>query len=458
MQGATADVRSPCRPRDDEARYVRNVAAHRSVNRGRLVTPLEVLDNVFGGVPDDHRLQSLDAADVDGLSCEVLQAAETLAHTKAAPEAYGDLIYPGGWLASGWGETLFRPELNQLLLYQPRLLVHDPLAEYFFSDFDWLPRLRPLKGNGVMVIGGPHIWANYGRRANRGDDIVGVRQDLTRIVSFLRDIEPLIRAGVVVLRSQWPTIRSRQRQVVRSALDDMASPAMIKAAKSASAAGGFLPKWDNIRGLQVTPAAGLIDAEDPAQWEAEFFYLAKTLAVADAAGATFVPDVEDEVTLLTTKVERGPSRSRPSGRVLREVLRVVIPDMALDAVTAIKIRESEEAFEQWRREMRDIQREASTLDDDASVRELVDDRLGPTVRAVNGTIARSAVLKKRVKGPLVAAVIAGGTAAVTGTPSVITGAAGAIGAVGRWIEDAFIAKRPDGSRPVVAALLRNGGT
>src|SRR4051794_25731837 len=108
--------------------------------KGPIVTVLDVLDELFGGVPDDETVAALTLELVDALGQRVNAAADRLAQVTVARDPIGDVIYPGGWLSSGWAETLFRPELNQTLLYQPRLLLHDPLAEYFFSDFDSIPR------------------------------------------------------------------------------------------------------------------------------------------------------------------------------------------------------------------------------------------------------------------------------------------------------------------------------
>lgn len=421
------------------------------------VSVLDVLEGFFGGVPELEAVRALTLGQVDELGELVTQSAESLALQREGPSELGELVYPGGWLARGWGQELFRVELNCALLYEPRLLIHDPLAEYYFASFNTLPKMRSIKGRaGSIVYGGPDLWANHGRRVHRGDDIDGIRADLVRIVRFLVDVEPLIRSGVVALRSQWPTIRRCQRHLMASCIADMASPKMLMAAGTASFEGGLLPRWDNVRGLQVTPPGGLLNPDDPAQWEPEFFYLAKTLAVADAAGAVYAPASPDELRLLVAKTSAIPAgrRAAPSVPVLREVLSVLVPDLTLSPAAAVKIRDSEASFEDWRRSLRDIQREATTTDE-ADIEELVEDRLRPQVNAVTKAVGGSAALRKYAGKSIAATLITAGASAITGAPLAPSVAAGALTGVAGWLQDAYAARRLDGSRALIATLLRS---
>jgi hypothetical protein len=119
---------------------------------------------------------------------------------------------------------------------------------------------------------------------------------------------------------------------------------MLEAAQQASF-GGMLPVWDVLRGAQVSPPGGILPMDAPLQWEPEYFYLAKTLAVADAAGAIYAPSSEDELRLLIAKSSRlGAAAAREGHPVelLREVARVLVPDLQLDAATAVAMRDLKE--------------------------------------------------------------------------------------------------------------------
>lgn len=419
-------------------------------------SPLDVLDGFFGGGPTLEAVALLTLDQVDELGAMVVQSAEALSSERVEASDAGELVYPGGWLARGWGQTLFRSELNCALLYEPRVLVHDPLAEYFFAEFDSLPRMRSIKAHGGMSLSsGPSAWANHGRRVHREGDLDAIRADLTRIVRFMLDVEPLIRGGVIVMRSQWPTIRRRQRQLMASCIADMSSVEMQDAAWGASAQGGLLPRWDNPRGGQVTVSTGFLDPQDPAQRQPEFFYLAKTLAVADAAGATYAPSTRDELSLLMAKsVTLASGRhAAPSQPVLQEVLSLLIPDLDLSPAAAVKIRTSEDSFEAWRRSLRDIQRQAAGVEP-AALQELVEDRLRPEVEAVTKVVNRSPALREHARSGLAAAILTAGTNMVTGVPLAANAAASGVTGVAGWLWNAYAPRRVDGSRAVVAALLR----
>lgn len=419
------------------------------------VSPLDVLEGFFGGLPDESAIQGLASEQLDELGDLVQQSAAASARERVPTGAVGELVYPGGWLASGWGQELFRVELSCALLYETRLLVHDPLAEYFFSDFRTLPKMRTIKGAvGSSIYAGPDLWANYGRRVHRGDDLEHVRHDLMRIVRFLLDVEPLLRSGVMVMRSQWPTLSRRQRHLMASAKADMADAEMLAAAFESGPQGGDLPRWDNLRGGHVTPPGGLLDPMDPAQWQPEFFYLAKSLAVADAAGAVYTPATRDELRLLIAKtgtIDRG-RRTAPTQPLLREVLSVVVPDLRLSPSAAVKIRSSEQSFEDWRIALRDLQREAATTDP-ADLSELVQDRIQPQVTAVTRAVSLSATLREHA-GPSAAAALLG-TAGnlITGAGPVPSATAAGLTGVAAWLMNAYGGRRTEGRQAVVAALL-----
>lgn len=427
-------------------------------DRGELVSLLDVLERYFQGMPDLDAIRALKLAQVDELGELVKSTAELLAGTRGGDDGLGELVYPGGWLAKGWSDELFRTEMNALLLYEPRLLIHDPLAEYFFSEFDRLPKMRTLNGHGgTAVYGGPDLWANHGRRVHRGEDIEGIRSDLVRIFKFLAQVEPLIRSGVLVLRSQWPTIRRMQRHIMSSANADLKSTEMLAAVRATSSEGGGVARWDNLRGMQVTPPGGLLDPNDPAQWQPEFFYLAKTLAIADAAGAVYAPETSDEMRLLTTKMATVPvsRRTAPTMPVLREVLQTIVPDLELDPSAAVKIRESEEAFDAWRREMRGLQREAATVSGE-DLPQLVEDRLMPRISDVKSAVTGSKWLTRhaaRNVGLVAITTVATAAGGAAPGPAAATGLATG---VGQWLYDAYAGRRLDGSKPVIATLVRSG--
>jgi len=262
-------------------------------------TVLDVLEGFFGAVPDEAAVRSLNQQDIDELGDLVVRSAAVTA-AAAAPEG---TVYPGGWLAGNWHEQLFRGDLTLALLYYPRLLVHDPLADFFFRDFDALPPTKELheRYGRMTVSAGPTMWAQAAAYEGMRGNLDAVRSYLARVITFLVDAAPLLRSSVLITRSQWPTILHHAQALTTSVRYDVRSPDIQASVANAVAAGEPVPSWDTIRGLNVVPASGLRDSDQPWQYQHEFFYLAKTLAVADAAGATYVPSTELELDLLRIK-------------------------------------------------------------------------------------------------------------------------------------------------------------
>lgn len=418
---------------------------------GELVTSLDVLDDFFGGFPDADVAESLTAAQIDDLGTKVNTAAQKLSRMKPNEEPIGDLIYPGGWLGNGWQHEVFRRELNCALLYQPRLLVHDPLAEYFFSDFSILPEVTLKGSNGIQMIHGAKLWANSERRVNREDDINAVRADLKAIFSTLEHFEPLVRSGIVVMRSQFPVLEREWHALDSSVRNDLRSDSMVEIA--ARQEGAPLPRWDNIRGLHASPPGGLQNPADPARWKPEFYYLAKTLMFSGSSGARYAPASANELALLQAKsanYARGNQASAPSRPLVEEVLRQMAPDLTLDPDTAVKVRASEEAFNSWRIELRELQRASVGLSDE-ELPQLVSDRMQPRIDEVRKAVSKSDVLKRNAPRNLGVALIAG-ISAIPGDPGEAAFAAVTTG-VGGILMDMYASRHLDGSKPVVAALL-----
>lgn len=140
-----------------------------------------------------------------------------------------------------------------------------------------------------------------------------LRARLGHIAEFLSDIEPLLRDNNVVMRSQWPIITSRVQPLMASVRHDSRNEEFLNYLQKASEDEPF-PVWDNIRGLRALPATPLRAADERWRFQYESFYLAKTLAVADAVGATYVPasDVEMDVLRLKLKATFESPPSEPA--------------------------------------------------------------------------------------------------------------------------------------------------
>lgn len=422
-----------------------------------VVTVLDVLENFLGQAPKEAAIVALSRGQIEELGDHVRRFS-AVAAGEPAPEA---TTYPGGWLAGNWHQQLFRGDLNLALLYYPRLLVHDPLAEFFFQEWDAVPEGRTLTGrNGMQISGGPSMWARPNSYIDLGDDLDAIRRQLAGIVGYITDLRPLLKAEAVIMRAQWPTILHRAQELRTSVRNDVRSTPMNDAVIGAAAEGDPLPTWDTIRGMGVVPVGGLVPRDEPWQRQYEFFYLAKTLAIADAARATYAPATEGELTLLRAKARQLGSLtlgSRQPVDLLSEVARVLVPDLQLTAKTAVAMRQSEDAFEDWRTELRRLAREGRD-DSPAELRERVQDQLQPVVRRVEKAISRSSIAGKALKEQSASTIIttavgAAAAVATTGKPAVAA-VSGIASGVLHWIWKAYRPPALGGSDNVVASLIR----
>lgn len=335
-----------------------------------LVTVLDVVENFMGSTPKEGDVGKLQRAELTELGELARQSAETqsvLPHQQTR-------TYPGGFLASWWTEPVFESALLAQLLYQDSMLLHDPLADYFYprieSSVPRLPRIREYFPNGVPSVSmrGPKIWVdNTPRYSVEKDDLEAARATVERIVLRLFELAPLIRSGTLVLRPQWPVMAKRKNQMVTSSRRDAQDVSMLEMAKRLSEEGRPLTVWDTLRGARVT--AGRTDPRDiGASWQAEFFYMAKCLAIADAYASTYFPNTSADLELLGARLQGlhslGPDSRYSDGvdsRVLATLAKISLPRVSASMKELVKIRENEECFEDWRRFVRDLDNAAIRL-------------------------------------------------------------------------------------------------
>jgi hypothetical protein len=416
-------------------------------------TVIDVIENFFGDVPGPGDATRLTRDQVEELGAMAVQSAS--AH-EPVPEGDEQPVYAGGFWPAFWTESAFRPELYGALLYQSRVLVHDPLADYFgLSSLDELPELHSLRGtfaNGdpAVMVSGPRAWAagmTYAGDREHGPSAAAM---VDRMIQGLINLAPLIRSGDVVARSQWPALRGRQKQILTSSRHDVRNPDMIAAA---GAVGDPPAVWDNLRGMKVTPNGGIHPADEPWRWQPEFFYLAKTLAFADAAGAVYSPTNTGDRRLLTAKL--GTLERDLPASLLTEVARFLVPAFDLEPKVWVAVRESEASFADWRLQLRDLGRESVGLDD-VEVRQLVADRLGPLVEEVKQATSRSSVLKAGAREGLSRVVVEasiGASVAQAGGASPTIGASVGLAGVVLWLWNAYGPRPPlEGRRRVIAGI------
>lgn len=365
----------------------------------------------------------------------------------------------GGWRSAYGSEPTFREDLSDSLLYYPKLLLLDPLAN-FFDDRSSLPEprgIRYLRRDGVYntVQAGATIWSRAGSYESFREEPGVAATRFASIVDNLYALEGPIREGVTVLRSQWPILERRRAQLEAAVRHDVGSRDMQDFISSIPVDQIGLTAWDDLQGLSVSLDGPVRPADE--KWRAEPFsyYLNKMLAVADAFGAQYVPASEVDLALLRLKVVTGAHREHPGG-MLREISRVVVPSLEVPIRQAVAVRKSSDDFEDWRSALRTIQRDAAA-DSPAELRERVEDVLQPRVNKVRHDLEKSSLKDLVISdgADLVIDAALGFSVGIAAQEPLWGAAAGAGSGVLQWIRKAYTRPKPSGADAVLATLLRD---
>lgn len=164
-----------------------------------------------------------------------------------------------------------------------------------------------------------------------------------------------------------------------------------------------------------------------------------------------------DLELLKLKVDslNQVQQSQPSATVLDELTRVVLPGLNLSSLTAIAIRKNADSFEEWRRTIRKIDRDAKN-DDVRTLRQRVEDELATVKRQIKRESLGSALKEYVTRAGAVAVFTSASQLALdhalTGeSDPALTSGAGAIG----WIGGMFLLRRGAGAGRVMVSLQRS---
>lgn len=429
-------------------------------HRGDKVSCLDVIENFFGDYPKREQVIKLGDSEIDELRGRIVELAESQSQ-EPAPE---QTTYLGGTFGAFWPEPTMVSHRTLALLYYYRVLVHDPLADFFFTDFHVLPTgpvLRSRQSDVTIETAGPRSSAeaySFEKAAEQGPE--HAREELARRIELLVEAEPLLRSGAVIARSQWPAIIGRQSALATAVRHDLRNAEMQSVVQSFDPASpdDLLPLWDSMGGFRMAP-----ESLDPRDYDLassnEFYYFAKTLAVADFYGAPYAPDNRAGLQLLQAKASQ--LRVKIGGRImpvdlLSQVAEILVPNLDLDLKTAVRIRESEQDFDDWRRELNTIAVDAKD-DSPEELRERVENTLVPQARRLEKTIASSSALgklKQQASGMVITGAAGAVAAATTGgsVPAVMLSVGGA--GILRWLWDVYRPTSLGGPDAIVAHLMR----
>jgi len=428
-------------------------------------TVIDVLENALGDL-SDKRVAALGTAELDDLA----DAVNAFYESWQTPALRTDEVrfYSGGWIAGNFDTESARQYLYTSLLYAPSVIVHDPIAEWFYRERDSLrspPGIRGARG-GIQVQGAePQLLQGSGYHAFR-DQPESSRAFLTRTIGALSPLPPLIRQGIVVPIPLWQLVRQREEAILAAVRHDVRDEAFAELITGATEAP---PRTDHIRGAEVTPQGGVAPSDSlRAVIQNPSYFLNKILAIAEATASRYVPPAAIDAALLEHRVRGLAEELRRRDVDLQVVAGLAAADLpflgSLEPAKIAAIRRDEAAFEDWRAELRTtvrtIESNPSQGDTFASeAREVINDALIPRAREVERAVSRSGAMKAAAKDQAISLGI--GVAAVTGA-AIVVGAPVApaalaglgISAVGRWVYSSLFGRAPSGTHGVLATLIR----
>lgn len=315
----------------------------------------------------------------------------------------GELFYSGGWIAGNWGAADVRQYLYSSCLYYPQVAVHDPLAEWFFLHGDRLSSLgalRSVSGRMSVVSGEPDLLKSRGYLATRSE-LSRVRTEFATRLSDIKGLRSLIESGVVVLISPWHIAREREQSILTAVRHDVRDDELYNFMLAHADA---LPRADQLRGGSMKPDEGWDrrDIKRAAIQDPSYFYN-KTLAISDSIGAKYIPPDMADSALLELKLRQLGGRLAQHDVDLKVVPGIAAADLPffkdLTSDVLVTIRRDEEAFEDWRRGLRNSMRIVEGLpsrgdDFEIEARQVLSDSLIPLSHEVAQLTARSPYLKK----------------------------------------------------------------
>jgi len=422
---------------------------------------LDVIRNFFGVAEPDECRRAVQDSSVERLEDFIEQERASLSGRVARDGVEAERsYYPGGWAAELWHWQDLAQESLNLLLYYPRLIVHDPLAEFCFEHWSKFSMNKPVRlrtavgvdgGSIVPMAGpGPH---SVGSWAELRSDPAVAKSRLAQIVENVVRLAPLIDAGILRLIDQYSILIRYRNQLATSVRHELRSELVISQIEKLVAEGEAPLSWDNVRGLDVTPNWAVpVAADKPLLQQPRLYYAAKCQVIAYEVGGTYSPDARSDLKLLEARVGNSVSRD-PSSEFIDRVGSEALPNFKMTADLAVKMRLNESDFEDWRATLTRLDLLTDSMSS-TETRDFLKSEITPAVSRIKNLNTRRRAFGKSVDQfalPLVAELAVwkfGGPFGVGGP------VAGAL----LWARSGLTKERATGSDAVLATILRSSST
>lgn len=433
--------------------------------RGSSTSILDVLENALDGDISRTAAAKLSQRQVDDLF-EAVNAFYA-SWSPPASEQSEMRVHLGGWVAMTAKTGLARDLLNSALLYAHEVVIYDPVAAYFEPRRNSLRTLPPVIGQGITGEGASvNVEATAGYVRFRGD-LAGHRSCLGDAFEQLAELAPLIRDGVAVPIPHLRLTLQRQEEIF-TGLRKMLGDEEYRAAASEVIDRPAITQDEGPQvHIQVPPrnkkAAILQEFGDPA------YYLARTLALASASGASYLPPSATEWRIYEQRLRSLGTRLAPKERedliVAPAIVNASLPFLQdLSAKDLLGARRDGESFEHWRRALRRATRHiqaspAEGTEFPAEARRVLEDELLETADQVRKETSRTASLSRHARsasiGMATGAVGVGVGTVALGAP--LTGLATlATSGMLKWVWDSAFPAKLSGTKGVLANFFHDG--
>jgi hypothetical protein len=417
-------------------------------------TIYDVIDNFWGRDPL-RKIMRADKIAFKSFGKEVNRFYESY-----VPPQPGDTelrTYYGGLVATNFSLSGKQTTLFNNLLYSHSTVIPDPIARWYFDDYEHLSRTPPAEYFGGQAAADQSEWIGWLLQSYRAFQwsLEVSREVIHFFVSGLMQVRPLVEAGIIVLLSQAHSIVPRSKEIIDQVLADASSDEFRSALVEVDEQ---LPLWDNCRGGIMTPQIqGQTPDPGTVQWakaKEAAYYIRKSLAIAASAGAHYIPENATDYALLAKLITSSGHRAGLSDwrfELARNMKELHIPSLeGLPLVELIAIRKNSSAFEEFRTWLarRLVAREPSLQ---KALLDLTSEEISAEISRLQDQLRNSSVMKTYVKEEGVKVVVGAlvGIASTLSLGAPVFGAvAGALAGVG-----ASLVKRDRLTDSSVIALL-----
>lgn len=428
------------------------------------LTIVHVLENALDGDLSATRVEQLSQREIDDLYDAV-----NLFYEEWEGEAPQDAllrVHLGGWIARMASAGLARDLLNSALLYAHEVVIYDPVAAYFEPRRHLLRKLPIIKGAAANVDGAAvnqEATAGYIRFKN---DLAAHRSHLGLAVEQVAALAPLIKQGVALPVPHLRLTLARQEQIFTAVRHLLRDEDYIRVVSSPVDRPAITQDDGPNVHIQVRPRTKadqrLQHYGDPA------YYLARTLALAEASHAAYLPPsatewaiYEQRLRMLGKTLQR---RDRLELTVAPAIVASEVPYLTgLSPATLLAARADGEAFEMWRRALRRATRviQASPADGQAFVdeaRQILEDELTEVASEVQRETQKSRVLARSLRSHslTIATSVAGVGVAAAAFGAAPAGLVGPVaGGLLKWVADTLLPPQLQGTKAVLANFVHH---